>query len=181
MRLDRGYCLFETAIGQCGVAWGADGIVAVQLPEVSEAATRARLLRRAHSAAESRPPPEVQAAIADICALLQGQARDFAGARLDFAGVPEFHQRVFAITRKIPPGATRTYGAIAAELGDRGAARAVGQALGRNPFAPIVPCHRVLAAGGRIGGFSATGGTATKRRMLAIEAKFAGGPPGLFD
>ena len=181
MSLDHGYCLFETAIGCCGMAWGAAGIVAVQLPEANAAATRARLLRRAQSDAEVRPPPAVQRAIDDVCALLQGEARDFASVRLDCSGVPDFHRRVYALARAIPPGATRTYGDIAAELGDRGAARAVGQALGRNPFAPIVPCHRVLAAGGRIGGFSATGGAATKRRMLAIEAKFAGGSPGLFD
>lgn len=164
-----GFALFDTAIGACGIAWGPRGLVGVQLPEAEEGATRTRMARRFPALAECEPPPEVQRAIAAIRALLDGQPLDLAEIALDLEGVSEFHQRVYAIARRIPPGRTRTYGDIAQELGDKGLARAVGQALGLNPFAPVVPCHRVLAAGGKWGGFSAHGGAASKLRMLAIE------------
>jgi methylated-DNA-[protein]-cysteine S-methyltransferase len=164
-----GFALFATAIGACGIAWGPRGLVGVQLPEAGEGATRARMLRRFPARGECEPPPEVQRAIASIRALLDGEPLDLAEIQLDQDGISEFHQRVYAIARRIPPGRTRTYGEIAEELGDKGLARAVGQALGLNPFAPVVPCHRVLAAGGKWGGFSAHGGAASKLRMLAIE------------
>lgn len=141
----------------------------MQLPEAEEGATRSRMVRRFPSLREIEPPPEVHRATAAIHALLDGEPRDLAEIELDFDGVSEFHQRVYAIARRIPPGRTRTYGDIAEELGDKGLARSVGQALGLNPFAPVVPCHRVLAAGGKWGGFSAHGGAASKLRMLAIE------------
>ena len=177
-----GYTLFDTAVGRCGVAWGPDGIVSVQLPESREAATRARLLARHLDAVETRPPAEGQQAIDDIAALLRGELRDFAGLRLDMRGVPDFHRRVFEVARTIGPGATSTYGDIAARLGSRGLSRAVGQALGRNPFPLVVPCHRVLAAGGRVGGFSAAGGITTKLRLLAIEGRHGHAASGsLFD
>ncbi len=166
------YTLFDTAIGACGLAWNERAIAGAQLPEAGEAATRARLQRRYPGSAETpaaRAPAAVQQAIADIQALLQGEARDLSHVQLDMEGVPEFHCRVFEVARRIPPGATCSYGDVAVRLGERGAARAVGQALGRNPFPIIVPCHRVLAAGGRVGGFSARGGTATKLRLLQIE------------
>jgi len=164
-----GFALFATAIGACGIAWGPRGLVGVQLPEAGESATRARMVRRFPALSECEPPPEVQRAIASIRALLDGEPLDLAEIELDLDGISEFHQRVYAIARRIPPGRTRTYGEIAEELGDKGLARAVGQALGLNPFAPVVPCHRVLAAGGKWGGFSAHGGAASKLRMLAIE------------
>ena len=164
-----GFTLFDTAIGRCGIAWGPYGIVALQLPEATPAATRARLQRHCPEAVETGPPEKVRDAIAAIVALLDGAPRDLGSIDLDLSGVPEFHRRVYAIARAIPPGRTLTYGEVAARLGEPGAARAVGQALGRNPFAIIVPCHRVVAAGGRLGGFSAGGGAATKRRILAIE------------
>lgn len=104
-----------------------------------------------------------------MTALLSGEPIDLADVVLDMDGVPEFHQRVYGVTRRIPPGETRTYGEIATALGEPGAARAVGQALGRNPFPIVVPCHRVLAAGGKAGGFSAPGGTRTKMKILDIE------------
>ena len=165
----RGFTLFDTRIGRCGIAWGERGIVGVQLPEAREIATRARMLERFPNAAEDTPPPAVQRAVEDIVALLHGEARDLASVPLDMDGVPTFHQRVYEIARSIAPGSTLTYGEIATRLGAPGSARAVGQALGRNPFAIVVPCHRVLAAGGKVGGFSANGGIATKLRMLAIE------------
>jgi methylated-DNA-[protein]-cysteine S-methyltransferase len=165
-----GFSLFHTAIGQCGVAWSERGIAGVQLPEASEAETRERMLQRFPTAAEGAPPPGVRQALDRIVALLEGRRSDLSTIALDMDGVPPFHRRVYELARTIPPGKTLSYGEIAAQLGAPGAARAVGQALGHNPFPIVVPCHRVLAAGGRIGGFSAHGGTATKRRMLAVEA-----------
>jgi methylated-DNA-[protein]-cysteine S-methyltransferase len=165
-----GFTLFDTAIGRCGVAWSDRGLVGVQLPEASEANARERMLQRFPAAAETPPPPQVQRAIDGIVALLQGEPSDLSGIALDMEDVAPFHRRVYEVARAIPPGRTLAYGVVAARAGAPGAARAVGQALGRNPFPIIVPCHRVVAAGGKIGGFSAHGGTATKRRMLAIEA-----------
>lgn len=164
-----GFAVFETAIGVCGIAWGPRGITGVQLPEKDAATTRARLARRCVGARESKPPLAVRRAMDGIVALLRREPCDLASVALDMDAVPEFHRRVYEVARTIPPGSTLTYGDIAARLGDPGAARAVGRALGANPFAIIVPCHRVLAAGGRTGGFSATGGVAMKLRLLAIE------------
>jgi methylated-DNA-[protein]-cysteine S-methyltransferase len=172
-----GFALFDTAIGRCGVAWGDRGIAGLQLPEADEQQMRARMLQRFRTAGESVPPPEVRRALDRIAALLNGEASDLTTVALDMDGVPEFHRRVYAAVSTIPPGATLSYGEIAARLGAPGAARAVGQALGQNPFPIIVPCHRVLAAGGKIGGFSAHGGVATKLRMLAIEGARVNGTP----
>jgi len=161
--------LFQTAIGPCGIAWGRNGVTGVQLPEGRETATRARLLRRFPGALEAAPPPGVQRAVDGIVALLRGDASDLSRVPLDMEHVPAFHRRVYEVARSIPPGATLSYGEVAARLGERGLARAVGQALGRNPFAIVVPCHRVLAASGKLGGFSASGGVTTKLRLLTIE------------
>ncbi len=166
----RGYTLFDTAIGRCAIAWGERGIVALQLPETSDRDTRTRLLRRHPDATEMQPPAEVKRVCAAIVALLNGEATDLTGVALDMDSVPAFERRVYEIARTIPPGETLTYGEIAARLGDPAAARDVGQALGRNPFPIVVPCHRVQAAGGKTGGFSAPGGVATKVRMLQIES-----------
>jgi methylated-DNA-[protein]-cysteine S-methyltransferase len=166
---DHGYALFDTAIGRCGIVWTARGLAGVQLPEREDRQTLARIRKRFPDAQETPPPPAMRQAIDGITALLRGEAIDFALLPLDTTDVPPFHCRVYDIARTIRPGETLTYGDIAARLGDPRAARAVGQALGRNPFAIVVPCHRVLAAGGKIGGFSANGGPATKRRLLAIE------------
>ena len=163
------FALFDTAVGRCGIAWGERGVVGFMLPEGSEEKTRARFLKRRPHAENVAPPPTIQRAIDNIVALLRGQSRDLSDIELDMTGVPPFHQRVYTVARTIAPGATLTYGEIAKQLGDRGAARAVGQALGRNPFPIIVPCHRVLAAGGKVGGFSANGGITTKLRLLTIE------------
>ena len=164
-----GFMLFDTAVGRCGIAWGEGGVAGVQLPEADERETRARMLHRFPVAEEGVPPPEVQRAVNSIVALLRGEVSDLSGVALDMNHVPAFHRRVYEIARTIPPGMTLSYGQVAARLGASGAARAVGQALGRNPFPIVVPCHRVLAAGGKIGGFSAEGGITTKRRLLAIE------------
>jgi methylated-DNA-[protein]-cysteine S-methyltransferase len=176
-----GYALFATPIGHCCIAWGERGLVGVQLPGTSVAHTRARMRQSFPDAPETPPPAEVQQAIARITALLHGERDDLLDIVLDMDGVPPFNQRVYALARAIPPGRTLTYGEVATQLGEPGAARAVGQALGANPFAPVVPCHRVLAAGTRSGGFSAPGGVATKLRMLQIERARLGHEPGLFD
>src|SRR6266446_3649088 len=172
-----GFALFDTAIGRCGIAWGECGVAGVQLPEAGEAETRARMLHRFPAAGETAPPPGIRQAVEGIVALLRGEASDLAGVALDMDQVPEFHRRVYDAARTISPGETLSYGDIARQVGVPGAARAVGQALGRNPFPIVVPCHRVIAAGGRIGGFSAQGGIATKRRMLAIESAWIDGDP----
>ena len=178
-----GHTLFDTAIGTCGIAWTESGIAVLQLPEATQARTQARMLRRFGSASASSaetPPPAVEAAIDAMVALLEGRPVDLGFVDLDETGIPEFHRRVYAVTRAIAPGTTLTYGEVAVRVGDPGAARAVGQALGANPFAIIVPCHRVVAAGGAMGGFSAGGGARTKRRMLEIERARLGEAPDLF-
>jgi methylated-DNA-[protein]-cysteine S-methyltransferase len=163
------FAIFDTPIGHCGIAWDGDRIVGVQLPEARVADTEARLHDRFGSAAAATPPPLVQSAIDAIVAALRGEADDLADIPLDLASLPPFRRKVYEVVRTIPAGETMSYGEVAAAVGSPGAARAVGQALGRNPYAIVVPCHRVLAAGGRSGGFSANGGVSTKLRMLAIE------------
>ena len=176
------FAIFETAIGACGIAWGERGIAAVQLPEASAQKTRARLLRRFPAAREVPPSPEVQRALDGIAALLRGEASDLSAVALDLEDLPAFNRRVYEVARAIPPGATLSYGEIAARLGEPPqAARDVGQALGQNPIPIIVPCHRVLAANGKPGGFSASGGVTTKLRLLTIEKAKISDEPALFD
>jgi len=169
-RASTAYALFATPLGQCAIAWNACGICAVQLPEASAAASRARLQRCFPGAVVRTPPPGIRRAIRAIVKLLNGEASDLARLSLDYSGVSEFTRSVCEAARAIPAGATLSYGELAAQLGKPGAARAVGGVMARNRFPIIVPCHRVLAAGGRAGGFSAHGGLNTKMRMLRIEA-----------
>jgi methylated-DNA-[protein]-cysteine S-methyltransferase len=176
-----GFCVFETAIGHCGIAWGEQALAGVQLPRTSEEATRECMRRRFPGVAETDPPLAIRAIVERIRAALDGRHDAMLDVALDMSGVPAFNQRVYEITRAIPPGRTLTYGEVAVQIGEPGAARAVGQALGHNPFAPVVPCHRVLAARSGAGGFSAEGGVATKLRMLQIEKAQMGSEPGLFD
>ncbi len=175
-----GHTLFDSALGTCAIAWGTEGLVAVQLPEADAACTQARLLRRRPGLALVPPPDEVRQAIDGICALLRGEPVDLGHVRLDLHPIAPLPRRVYEITRAIPRGQTLSYGEIALRLGDKALARAVGQALGRNPFAPVVPCHRVLAADGRPGGFSAHGGVLTKLHLLAIEGACSGPQGDLF-
>ncbi len=189
------YILFETAIGWAGLAWGDKGLVAVHLPEPAPETARRSFLRRFPDAVEGPPTPMVEAAIAGIRELLAGEPNDLLDVPIDIARVPEFNARVYEIARAIPPGETLTYGEIAVKLGDRLLARDVGAALGKNPWPIVVPCHRVTAAGGKLGGFSARGGVNTKVKLLAIEgarvlepapvktppAKAASAQPSLFD
>lgn len=174
------FTLFDTPIGRCGIAWSGRGVAGVQLPEAREVETRARLAERFPQARETLPPPEVKRALDGIVALLNGEASDLSTTALDMDRVSPFDRRVYEIARGIPPGATLSYGEIAALVGAPGAARAVGQALGHNPFPIVIPCHRVLAAGGKPGGFSANGGIAMKLRLLAIEGACVNGQLSLF-
>ena len=175
-----GIALFETAIGSHGIAWGPNGITAAMLPHSRPDLTRAALRRRA-GAPEATPPPDVERAIELVRRLLDGDAVDLTSVELDMAGVTDFDRRVAAVARSIAPGETLTYGEVAARAGAPGEAREVGAAMGRNRFAPIVPCHRVVASGGKLGGFSAPGGVETKLRMLEIERRHAPGPLSLFE
>ena len=167
----RGYSIFDTAIGRCGIAWGDHGVVGVQLPEAREIETRRRMFRLYPEARELRPPLNVEIAIDGIVALLRGQPCDFSEVTLDMLGVPPFNCRVYEFTRSIPRGETRTYGEVAASLRASGATHSVAQAISRNPFMIIVPCHRVLEAGSYADKISPNGGSISKRRLLSIEGR----------
>jgi methylated-DNA-[protein]-cysteine S-methyltransferase len=178
---DHNYALFDTAIGTCGIEWGRRGINGVQLPMGSAEKTRARIRQRRGDIAEAEPTPDVKRAIDRIVQLLAGKPDDLADIPLDLDGVPAFNRGVYDIARSIPPGKTMTYGDIAKKLGGVELSRDVGQALGHNPCPIVVPCHRVLAAGNKPGGFSARGGVDTKLKMLAIEGAIVNHTPNLFD
>lgn len=179
--MGRGYTIFDTTVGRCGITWADNGIVGVQLPESREIETRRRMLRQYPDARERRPPHDVDAAINSIVSLLQGHPADFSDIALDMSGVPPFNRRVYEFARTIPRGEARTFAEVAARLGASGASHAVGQAIGRNPFTIIVPCHRILAAAGAADGFCANGGVVTKRRLLSLEGALAKSGPTLFD
>jgi methylated-DNA-[protein]-cysteine S-methyltransferase len=178
-----GFALFATKLGDCAIAWSTDAksVTGVLLPEENTDDTRSRMQARFSEVSECKPPHQIQLAIGRIAASLEGSGDNLADILLDMTNVPPFNQRVYALARNIKPGETLTYGELAAQLGQPGTSRAVGQALGRNPFAPVVPCHRILAAGNRPGGFSAGGGIVTKLRMLEIEGAQFGAEPGLFQ
>jgi methylated-DNA-[protein]-cysteine S-methyltransferase len=175
------FAIFDSAIGPCGIIWGERGITGVQLPMGNEEKTRKRILQRSGEVTEAPPPAEVQSAIEGMIELLAGKPNDLLDVELDLDDVPEFNRGVYDIARKIPPGKTITYGDIAKQLGGVELSRDVGQALGRNPCPIVVPCHRVLAAGNKPGGFSANGGVVTKLKMLAIEGAAVNHTPSLFD
>ena len=175
------FAIFDTAIGPCGIVWGERGISGVQLPMGSEDKTRKRVHRRNGDIPEAEPTAELRRAIDAIKELLMGKPNDLSGVVLDLGGVPEFNRGVYDIARTIPPGKTMTYGDIAKKLGGVELSRDVGQALGHNPCPILVPCHRVLAAGNKPGGFSANGGVVTKLKMLQIEGAFVNHTPSLFD
>jgi methylated-DNA-[protein]-cysteine S-methyltransferase len=165
----RGYTIFDTMIGRCGIAWGDSGVIGVQLPEAREIETRRRLFRLYPEARELRPPLNVELAIEGIVALLRGEAADLSEVMLDMTGIPAFDARVYAFTRTLPRGETRSYGEVATSLRASGAVHSVTQAIARNPFMIVVPCHRVLEAGGYADRISPNGGTISKRRLLSIE------------
>jgi methylated-DNA-[protein]-cysteine S-methyltransferase len=169
-----GFAVFGTPVGDCGIAWTNDTIVSVQLPDADGLATRTRMTRKHPLLTESEPPAVIAEVIARIRALFAGGRDDLGDVELDMRALTPFEQRVYATVRKIRPGSTLTYGEVAVRIGSPNAAREVGAALGRNPFPIIVPCHRVVAANGKTGGFSAPGGVKTKLRLLALED--TGGP-----
>ena len=172
-----GFAVFETPVGDCGIAWTNGVIVGLQLPDADGVPTQTRMARKHPLLRETDPPPAIATVIDRIRDLLQGKRVDLSDVDLDMESLTPFEQRVYAAARRIRPGATATYGEIAKEIGSPNAAREVGAALGRNPFPIVVPCHRVVAANGKTGGFSAPGGVKTKLRLLALE----GGAGPLFD
>jgi O-6-methylguanine DNA methyltransferase len=176
------YCLFDTPIGCCGMAWTDGGnrpaVTHFQLPEGTLELTESRIARSSGAREATTPPPEIGQVIKRVCRHLEGDVQDFRDVVLDVTEQNRFPRQVYEAARLIPAGETRTYGGLAKILGRPGAARAVGQALARNPIPLLIPCHRVLAAGGKPGGFSAYGGLATKARLLAIEGASLWGSQG---
>jgi methylated-DNA-[protein]-cysteine S-methyltransferase len=173
--------LFATAIGDCAIAWNDVGLTGVWLPAASRDALQRRVRSSCPGALATAPCGEISAIVEAIARLLDGEHVAFDSARLDLAHTDDFDARVYAVTRAIAAGQVLTYGDVAMRVGGGASARAVGQSLGRNPWPIVVPCHRVVAAGNHLGGFSAPGGTATKRRLLAIERARRSGAPDLFD
>ena len=173
----RNYHVFETAMGFSAIAWSDAGVARFQLP-TKTAETAERLIRRRFEGAEAGAPPgDVTAVVAAAKRYFDGEETDFSHVRLDLAGEDAFFARIYAALRRVGWGRTTTYGALANELGaGREAARDVGEAMAKNPAPLIIPCHRVLAAGGKIGGFSAPGGSRTKMRMLELEGVRIGPP-----
>jgi len=167
------YHIFETVIGWAGIAWGEQGLIGAHLPERDPEVVRKSFARRYPEAIKAETTPEMADVIDGIRALLRGEKADLSAAPLDLARVPEFNAKVYEIARRIPAGETLTYGQIAVKLGDRLLARDVGAALGKNPWPIVVPCHRVTAAGGKLGGFTARGGADTKLKLLEIEGAAA--------
>ena len=167
------YAFFDTPLGLCAIVWDARGISGTQLPEAGRGDATRRLQRRFPEAHNGPPPPAIAAAITRIAAALGGAKDDFADLVLDWRAVSAFDQAVYQEARAIPAGTTSTYGAIATALGDVRHSRRVGQALGRNPWPIVIPCHRVTGAGGWMGGFSAPGGQRTKLKLLELEGALA--------
>lgn len=174
------FTLFPTPIGTCAIAWRGGKVCGSHLPEAADELTAQKMARRAGGATETPPPKFVKDAVAAIQGLLSGKPDDLNMIELDMAGIEPFARKVYELSRAIKPGQTRTYGDLAVEMGDRACAQAVGRALGANPFPIIVPCHRIMGAGGRLTGFSAGGGVATKLKMLEIEKAQIGETPALF-
>lgn len=174
------FTLFATPIGTCAIAWRGDKICASHLPEETPELTAQKMARRAGGAVEAPPPDFVSGAIAGILELLEGKPKDLTSIELDFTGIEPFALKVYELSRAIKPGHTRTYGDLARDMGDRAYAQAVGRALGANPFPIIVPCHRIMGAGGKLTGFSAGGGVNTKLKLLEIEKAQIGDVPSLF-
>jgi methylated-DNA-[protein]-cysteine S-methyltransferase len=177
----QGYTIFDTGIGRCGIAWSDAGILGVQLPEAREIETRRRLYRLYPEAREQRPPLNAEIAIDGITALLHGESGGLSDVTLDMRGIAGFNARVYAFTRTIPRGETRTYGEVAAGLRASGATHSVAQAIAKNPFMIIVPCHRVLEAGSYADRISPNGGVISKRRLLSIEGAHPTSSKTLFD
>jgi len=164
------YAVFETASGFCGIAWSESGITRFQLPTNNAAATERLLLRRIARAKAAEPTPHIAGVIDAVRRYFEGSKVDFSDLTLDLAGQDELFNKIYGLVRRLQWGQTTTYGALAKEIdADPRLARDVGQAMAKNPIPLIIPCHRVLAAGGKVGGFSAPGGAQSKVRMLQLE------------
>jgi methylated-DNA-[protein]-cysteine S-methyltransferase len=175
------FALFDTALGSCGIVWNARGIVGLSLPDADGDLIRKRLARGFPGVDETTPPPAIAKAIEAVAALLATGKGDLSGLPLDLDALPDADKRLYSVLRSLGPGETLTYGEVAKRLGEAWTARDVGAAMGRNPIPVIIPCHRVVAANGKLGGFSAPGGNETKRRMLAIEQAAPKGGADLFS
>jgi methylated-DNA-[protein]-cysteine S-methyltransferase len=164
------YHVFETAMGFCAIAWSGAGASRFQLPTRTAEATERLMRRRAFGAEPGAPPESIAAVVEAAKRYFAGEETDFSQVQVDLAGEDAFFARIYGALRRVDWGRTTTYGALAKEVGaGREAARDVGEAMAKNPAPLIIPCHRVLAAGGKIGGFSAPGGSKTKARMLELE------------
>jgi methylated-DNA-[protein]-cysteine S-methyltransferase len=173
-----GHAIFETRLGWMGIGWSAKGVTHLQLPESGRDRTESRLLARGAFPEAGTPPAAIQAAIGAIARYAAGEAGNFSDIPVDLTGVDEFRRAIYDRARKLAYGETTTYGELAEAAGHPGLARETGAAMGSNPIPIIVPCHRVLAAGGKMGGFSAPGGVFTKRRLLELEHAKPPSPPG---
>jgi methylated-DNA-[protein]-cysteine S-methyltransferase len=179
--MGRSCAVFDTGIGRCGIVWSEAGVVCVQLPEARELETRRRLYRLYPEAREQRPPEMIDIAIEGIAALLRGETYDLSDVSLDMTAISVFNQRVYELTRAIPRGETRTYSEIANQMRRSGAELSVAQAIGKNPFMVIVPCHRVLETGHYADKNSPFGGTISKRHLLSLEGTRPMAGKTLFD
>ena len=183
--LQQHYCLFDTAIGPCGVAWSERGLTRVQLPEADRDSTERRLKTKSGGTRAEVPPPQIKQLIAEIQRYAKGERVDFSSIVVDLSNVGLIDREILAAASAIGWGATATYGDLARQTGTPGDARGVGQAMSRNPMPIVIPCHRVLAKGNKLGGFSAYGGTVTKERLLELEGVRLGDDapllPGLFS
>ncbi len=169
------YRVFDTALGPMAVGWTDIGISRVLLP--GDAASQ--MHERLGAAGGIEAPAGQPELVSRIVAYAEGARDDFADVVLDLDGVPTANRRIYEHIRSLGWGETTTYGAIARWLGDVALSRAVGAAMGANPIPLIVPCHRVLAADGRTGGFSSPRGVRAKMEMLAHEK--AASPTGQFS
>jgi methylated-DNA-[protein]-cysteine S-methyltransferase len=174
--MSKGYFVFDTALGFAGIVWSETGITRFQLPAASAQSTKRNLLRRAPDAQPMPPPPHIARTAEAVRRYFAGEKIDFADVPLDLTGQDDLFREIYAAARRLGYGETTTYGGLAKAIGrtDWEAAQEVGQAMANNPVALIIPCHRVLAAGGKIGGFSAPGGAATKAKMLELEGVHLG-------
>jgi methylated-DNA-[protein]-cysteine S-methyltransferase len=179
--MGRNYAIFDTGIGRCGIVWSEAGVVAVQLPEAREIDTRRRLFRLYPEAREMRPPMMVEIAMEGVATLLRGGDVDLSDVTLDVTGISVFNQRVYEWARVIPRGETRTYNEVANLMRRAGAAYSVAEAIAKNPFMVIVPCHRVLEAGHYADKISPFGGTISKRHLLSLEGTHPIASKTLFD
>jgi methylated-DNA-[protein]-cysteine S-methyltransferase len=179
--IGRGYAIFDTAVGRCGIVWSTAGVLCVQLPEQREIDTRRRLYQLHPEAREMRPPPNIDIAIDGIAATLRGQTYDLTEVALDMDAVPHFSQRVYEFTRTIPRGETRTYNEVARQMRREGTEFSIAQAIAKNPYLVIVPCHRVLENGHYADKIAPNGGTISKRHLLSIEGTHLTASKTLFD